>query len=173
MIFDKFKKKKEPEKVFPPVPDWKPDIAQPIESIIERIMYYTDNKKDIAVFKNGTCVVLDDGLSDTDAQQFAKEVLSQIYNYHPDMNPVNMNDGNILIQYNHPAVNVVFDSHAKEHWNLIDKNHQRALSTDEVLTTPLGNNVFDDFGKKALFGRCFMFMDAQKPEVIKIVRKTI
>lgn len=173
MIFDKFKKKKEPEKVFPPVPDWKPEIAQPIESIIEKIKYYTDNKKDIAIFKNGTCVVLDDNLSDSDAQQFAKEVLNQIYTYHPDMNPMNMDDGNILIQYNHPALNVVLDSHAKEHWSLIDTNHQRALSTDEVLITPLGNNVFDDFGKKALFGRCFMFMDAQRPEIIKIVRKTI
>lgn len=173
MIFDKFTKKKKPKKVFPPVPDWKPEIAQPIESIIERLKYYTDNKKDLAVFKNGTCVVLDDNLSDSDAQQFAKEVLHQIYNYHPDMKPMNMDDGNILVQYNHPAVNIVLDSHAKEHWNLIDKNHQRALSTDEVLITPLGNNVFDDFGKKALFGRCFMFMDAKKPEVITIVRKTI
>jgi len=39
--------------------------------------------------------------------------------------------------------------------------------------TPLGSNVFDDFGKKSLFGRCFMFMDAQSPVIHQIVRKGI
>jgi len=172
-IFDKFKKKKEPKKVFPPVPDWKPDITQSIEDIIDRLRYYTGSKRDIAVLKNGTCVILGDNLSDEDAQKYTKEVLHQIYHYHPDMNPMNMDDGNILVQYNHPAVNVVLEQHVKKHWDLIDQNHQRALATDEVLITPLGSNVFDEFGKKALFGRCVMFMDAQDPKVIKVVRKSI
>jgi hypothetical protein len=39
--------------------------------------------------------------------------------------------------------------------------------------TPLGSNVFDEFGKKALFGRCFMFMDAQEPRVVRIARKAV
>ncbi|MBL4867715.1 MAG: hypothetical protein JKY67_15210 [Pseudomonadales bacterium] len=172
-IFDKFKKNKKTEKVFPPVPDWKPDIPQPLELIIEEIKCYTDNKNDIAIFRNGTCVILKDNLSDQEAHQFAKDAVSQIYNSHPDMNPSPMNDGNILVQYNHPAVNIVLESHASKHWEQIDQNHQRALATDEVLITPLGNNVFDELGKKALFGRCFMFMDAQAPEVIKIIRKAI
>ncbi|MBE0357870.1 hypothetical protein PALI_a3509 [Pseudoalteromonas aliena SW19] len=118
-------------------------------------------------------MILSDDLSDDDAQKYTKEVLHQIYHYHPDMNPMNMDDGNILVQYNHPAVNVVLEQHVKKYWELIDQNHQRALATDEVLITPLGSNVFDEFGKKALFGRCFMFMDAQDPMVIKIVRKSI
>jgi len=133
--------------------------------------YYTDNGKDIAIFKNGTCVILDDNLSNKDAHQFAKEVINQIYNYHPDMNPQDMDDGNIIVQYNHPAVNVVLDSFVQEHWEIIDNNHKQALTTGEVIITPLGKNIFDNFGKKALFGRCFMFMDAQNPEVIQIIRK--
>ncbi len=162
-----------PEKVFPPVPDWQPDIPQSLDAIIERIKYYTNNQRDIAVLKHGTCVILADELSDNDAQQYAIEVLHHIYHFHPDMNPINMDDGNILVQYNHPAVNLVLEDHAQKHWTLIEQNHQRALATDEVLITPLGPNTFDDFGKKALFGRCFMFMDAQEPTVIKIVRKGI
>ena len=89
------------------------------------------------------------------------------------MNPTPMKDGNVLVQYNYPAVNLVLDSIAAQHWTEIERNHQRALATDEVLITPLGSNVFDDFGKKALFGRCFMFMDAQEPHVGKISRKNI
>jgi len=84
-----------------------------------------------------------------------------------------MKDGNVLVQYNHPAVNLVLVSVATEHWAEIDNNHQRALATDEVLITPLGSNVFDDFGKKALFGRCFMFMDAQDPHVTRVARKVV
>jgi len=40
-----------------------------------------------------------------------------------------------------------------------------------VLMTPAGANKFDDHGMKALFGRCYFFMDAQKPEVAHIIRK--
>ena len=89
------------------------------------------------------------------------------------MNPSTMDDGNIAIQYNHPAINVVLRDFAELHWVEIDRNHQGALATSEVLITPQGPNKFDDFGKKALFGRCFMFMDAQAPEVIRIVRAAV
>lgn len=165
-MFEFFKKKPQ----LPPVPDWKPSIRQPIDRIVERMLHYTDGKRDLALFQNGTCVLLPDGLSDAEAEAFAKETLAKIFNYHPDMNPMPMKDGNVLVRYNHPAVNVVLSDVATEHWREIHKNHQGALATSEVLITPLGQNVFDEFGKKALFGRCFMFMDAQQPVVTRIVR---
>jgi hypothetical protein len=37
----------------------------------------------------------------------------------------------------------------------------------------LGANRFDEFGKKALFGRCYMFMDADAPNIVAIERKRI
>ncbi len=165
-VFELFKKKPK----FPPVPDWKPSIKQSIDRIVDRLLYYTDRKRDFAVFEHGTCVILPASLDDAGAEAFAKEVLSKVFNYHPDMTPTPMDDGNILVRYNHPAVNVVLSDVTAEHWAEIDKNHQRALATSEVLITPLGSNVFDEFGKKALFGRCFMFMDAQRPVVVRIVR---
>jgi hypothetical protein len=134
--------------------------------------YYTDGECDFAVFQNGTCVVLKDGLSDRDAEASAKDVVHRIFSYHPDMKPASMDDGNIVVRYNHPAYNVVLSDVVQRHWTEIDENHQKALATDEVLITPMGANIFDDLAKKALFGRCFMFMDAQNPKVVKIVRKS-
>lgn len=133
--------------------------------------YYTNGTQDFVLFEHGTCVLLEDGLSDAQAKQFAEEVLSRIYRAHPDMNPANMDDGNILVRYNHPAFNVVFSDLVQENWAEIESRHQDALATHEVLMTPLGPNRFDDFGKKALFGRCFMFMDGQNPKVVRIERK--
>lgn len=173
-MFGLFKKKEppqEPPKQFPPVPEWKPAIRQPIEKLVERLQFYTNGKADLAVFANGTMILLPDGLSDPDAGEFAREVLLKIFNFHPDMNPLAMKDGNVLVQYNHPAVNLVLADTAAQYWSDIDRNHQRALATDEALITPLGPNVFDDFGKKALFGRCFMFMDAQELRLIGLIRK--
>jgi hypothetical protein len=46
----------------------------------------------------------------------------------------------------------------------------RALVPGEVLLTPQGANVFDDVGKQALFGRCYLFMDARAPRIARIVR---
>jgi hypothetical protein len=165
-MFGLFKKKEPPQEPptrFPPIPDWQPAIVQPIEQIVDRIRFYTDSKR----------VLLPDNLSSADADSFARETLSKIFNDHPDMNPILMQDGNILVQYNYPAVNLVLDRIASQHWPDIDRNHQRALATSEVLMTPLGQNVFDAFGKKALFGRCYMFMDALNPHSINIVRKGI
>jgi hypothetical protein len=173
-LFGLFKKKeppKEPERQFPPVPDWKPSIVQPLDKVIATLRYYTDRNKDFAVFRHGTVVILPLGLSDSDAEAVAKDALFKVFHAHPDMNPRSMDDGNILIGYNYDVANVVLSDLASSHWTEIENNHQRALATHEVLITPLGQNVFDDFGKKALFGRCFMFMDALDPEVVRIERK--
>lgn len=160
----------EPPKQFPPVPDWKPEISQPLERIVERIAFYTNGSRDFAVFGHGTVAILPSGLSDAEAEQHANHSLRQVFHAHPDMNPLNMKDGNILVQYNHDVVSLVLSDVATDNWTEIDKQHQRALATYEVLITPLGQNTFDDFGKKALFGRCYMFMDAQAPKVVRIER---
>lgn len=102
----------------------------------------------------------------------AKDVLYKILNFHPDMTPRQMKDGNVTLQYRHPAINVVLTAFAKSHWADIDQHHLDALATSEVLITPLGPNKFDEFGKLALYGRCYMFMDAQDPEVMQVVRAT-
>lgn len=175
-MFGIFKKKKPPQEPpiqFPPVPDWKPTIKQPIEKILECLKSYTGGTKEFVVFQHGTCVVLEEGMNNEQAEEFAKEVLHNIFNAHPDMNPIAMKDGNVLVSYNYPAVSLVLNEIAEQYWSEINKNHQAALATSEVLITPLGSNVFDEFGKKALFGRCFMFMDAQDPKIVCIERKVI
>lgn len=157
---------------FPPVPAWQPSIEMPLDEIADRFRYYTDDKKDFVVLKHGTCVLVTDGLTEAQAKKEALETVSKIFNYHPDMNPKSMDDGNILIFYNHPAFTVVLDEITKKHIDAIRKNHLQALTQDEVLITPSGPNKFDEFGMKALFGRCYFFMDAKKPEVDRMVRKT-
>jgi hypothetical protein len=171
-VFGPFKKK-EPPRQFPPVPKWRPTFASPIARVIERVSYYTDRKKDFAVFKHGTCAILPLGLTDIAANAEAKGILHKIFHFHADMKPRHMDDGNIAIQYNHPALNVVISDFAKGHWAEIESSHQDGLATGEVLITPLGHNKFDDFGKMALYGRCFMFMDAQDPRVIQLVRAPV
>lgn len=174
-MFGLFKKKTAPPPPpdFPPVPKWRPTMAQSLDEIAERAAFYTNGGRDFVVFRYGTCAFVPAGLPDAQAVAAAKDILSKIFNYHPDMNPLAMKDGNITVQYNHPAMNIVFDRVAKENWSEIERHHQDALATHEVLITPLGQNTFDDFGKKALFGRCFMFMDAQDPVVERLVRAAI
>jgi hypothetical protein len=169
-MFGIFKKKGSPPPPSIPVPKWQPAIAQPLDVIAERVAFYTNGKRDFVVFQHGTCVLVSPGLSAASAAEEAQATLSKIFNCHPDMNPVAMKDGNITVQYHQPALNVVLDSMTKAHWPEIERRHQDALATSEVLMTPLGANKFDDFGKKALFGRCFMFMDAQNPVVVRLVR---
>ena len=174
-MFGLFKKKEPPQppRQFPPVPKWQPSFAAPLSHIVERVSYYTNGKRDFAVFRNGTCAILPPGLSDAAAETEAKSILHKIFHFHPDMNPRQMDDGNVGILYNHPALNVVLSDFAKAHWTEIERNHQDALATSEALITPLGHNKFDALGMMALYGRCFMFMDAQKPEVVQIVRGTV
>lgn len=169
-LFKKNQPPSEPPAQFPPAPDWKPEIRQSLDRITERIRVYTNGSRDFAVFSYGTVAILPNGLSDAEAEKHAKQSLHNVFHAHPDMNPMNMKDGNILIQYNHDVASLALCDVLEEHWAEIDKQHQRALATSEVLITPLGSNAFDDFGKKALFGRCYMFMDAQTPVVVRIER---
>jgi hypothetical protein len=149
-------------------------MAPPLELIAERLRYYTDGKRDFVVFQHGTCVLLADGLSDQEAVNTAGETLRAILHAHPDITPLPMKDGNVVVRYSRPeALSVVVKDWAEEHRAGIELHHQEALTPDEVLITPLGPNRFDDLGKLALFGRCFMFMDAQAPELWRIVRKEL
>jgi hypothetical protein len=158
-------------KPFPPVPKWRPSFQQPLESVTDRVRFYTNEIRDFAVFQNGTCASVDNGLSDQAAAVAAVEVLSKIFHSHPDMTPLPMKDGNVLIEYSHAAVNVVLADVAAGHWAEIEARHQDGLTAGEILITPLGQNVFDDFGKKVLLGRCYMFMDAQSMKVVRIERR--
>ncbi len=172
-MFGLFKKKQPPPErsnALPPVPDWRPEIIQPLERIVERWRFYTNGARDFAVFEHGTVAILPSGLCDAKATEHAELALHRVFHAHPDMNPMGMKDGNILIQYNHDVASLVLSDVVEQNWAEIDKQHQRAIATAEVLISPLGHNVFDDFGKKALFGRCFMFMDAQSPRVTRIER---
>ncbi len=157
--------------VLPPVPDWKPSFNSDTEEIISIFKYYSSEKRDFVVFKNNTLAIIDDGLDENSAIEAAKEILNKIYNSHPDMTPQSMDDGNILISYNHPAFNIVTEKTVQKHWKEIEAHHLECLCTSEVILTPLGSNKFDDFGKKALWARCYFFMDAQKPEALKIIRR--
>ncbi len=156
-----------------PVPKWTPSFEQPREQIVDRMRYYFDGKADFVVMAHGTCVVVDHDMGDEAAKAAAVDVLLKIINYHPDMTPNTMDDGNVLVGYNHPAYNVVLNDVAAAHWPEIEARHKDGLTSDEVLITPLGNNVFDDFGKKALLGRAYMFQDALDPRPMAVIRHTV
>ena len=158
--------------MLPPVPSWQPSFAPDIEQVVDRFRYYTNSKRDFVALRHGTCCIVADGLSDAEASSAAIEILSRINNFHPDMTPLQMDDGNVLVQYREPALNVVLVDVAQANWSEIEARHQDGLTPDEVLITPLGQNVFDDFGKMALLGRCYMFMDAQSPEVVRVERSS-
>lgn len=144
---------------------------QPLDRIVERVRHYSDGNKDFAVFRYGTVAVLPNGLSDDQARAHALEALHAVFHAHPDMNPLAMKDGNVLIHFNHNVATVVLNDLVEANWLEIEARHQDAIATHEVLITSLGHNRFDDHGKKALFGRCYMFMDAQDPEVVRIERR--
>ncbi|MBS7565731.1 hypothetical protein KHS38_15070 [Mucilaginibacter sp. Bleaf8] len=153
-------------KVFPPIPQWQPNTPVNHEQIMEAAKYYTGGKVQLAVFQYGTVVMFPEAV--TDITEEAKLTLHKIYNAHPDFKPLNMDDGNYLIEYSYPAFTVVFKNEPENYWDYIEDNHQQGVCPDEVLINSNGeHNVFDRIGKISLFGRARMFMDAQAPQVVK------
>ncbi|MBI5622537.1 MAG: tetratricopeptide repeat protein [Elusimicrobia bacterium] len=152
------------------LPEWRPAFRQPLDRIIDRMAYYTNHKHDFVVFEHGTCVLIEDGLTDEQASTQAAEVLSALLHDRVHMTSNRMDDGNMMVYYQHTAGNIVLSDIAEANWEEIDQNHLKALVKGEVLHTKLGKNAFDDSGKKALFGRTLLYMDAQDPKVARIVR---
>jgi hypothetical protein len=154
---------------FPPVPKWKPTVPVDIERTIATFAHYTDRKKLFVVFEHGTCVVVPEASQDPEAE--AKQLLDRVYNFHPDFDPRQMDDGNFSVSYFQPAYSVVFSDEFKANREYIDANHLDGVVRDEVLLNAAGRpNTFDDRGKIGLFGRARMFMDAQSPNVVRVWR---
>ncbi|WGW04785.1 hypothetical protein [Tropicibacter oceani] len=155
---------------FPPIPAWQPSFAPPLEDVIERFRHYSNGESDFVVFRHSTCCIVPNGLSAAEAESSATEILEKVINFHPDFTLYEMDDGNVLVGYRHPAFNIVLTQFAQEHWREIENRHLDGLVSHEILITPLGQNVFDDRGKMALLGRSYLFMDALSPVVDRIER---
>ena len=157
----------EKKKHFPPIPQWRPDTPINHHDILDRARYYTDNRLQLGVFRYGTVAFFATHVSDIEKE--AKECLDKIYHYHADFKPINMDDGNYIIEYSQPAFTIVFQHELDAHWDYIEKKHRQGVCSDEVLINGKGqHNVFDRIGKICLFGRAKMFMDAQGPEIVKV-----
>jgi hypothetical protein len=154
---------------FPPKPKWKPNVPVDINVVADRAAYYTDHKKTIVIFRNGTCVVLP--AESSQPKQEAVAVLNAVFNYHPDFNPQKMDDGNFAITFSKPnCFAVVTNAEFEKNKDYIVKNHLDGVVKDEVLLNAKKEpNVFDDRGMIGLFGRARMFLDAQDPVVVKII----
>lgn len=165
-IFDKLFKKKEDKPVFPPRPEWKPDLPVDIDLIYEKSLFYTGRKIQLAVFKNGTVVIFPQPVEEIESS--ARQIIHDIFNYHVDFNPLEMDDGNYLIRYRLPAFTIVFKDEYEKNWNYIEQNHQKGICPEELLINSKGEgNVFNEVGKICLFGRTKLFMDALDPVIVK------
>jgi hypothetical protein len=154
---------------FPPKPKWKPDIPIDLDRIAKTFRYYSNNKRTFAVFKNGTCVPVD--AESKQQEQDALAVLDELFNRHPDFNPLSMDDGNWMVSHSDAAYSICFADEIEANWETINKNHLDALAKDEVLLNAERKpNVFDKRGKIGLFGRARWFMDCQNPKVVRIER---
>ena len=155
---------------FPPKPKWKPIISVDLSVIADRANYYTDRKKTVVIFHFGTCVVLP--AESSKPEEEAKSVLDRVYNYHPDFNPQIMDDGNFIVTYSQPnCFSIVTKQEFEKNRDYIRQNHLDGVVSDEVLLNAEKKpNVFNDRGMIGLFGRARMFMDAQHPEVIQVLR---
>jgi hypothetical protein len=162
---DKFFKKKYPLD-FPPRPKWKPNLPINLDIILQKAKYYTNEKLQLGIFNHGTVVFFSERVDNIAAQSLA--TLDKIYNFHPDFDPIKMDDGNYLVEYSQPAFTIVFNEELTLNWDYIEQNHLEGLCASEVLINVNGeSNKFDRTGKIALFGRAKMFQDAQDPRVAR------
>jgi hypothetical protein len=151
----------------PPKPKWKPNLPIDVDKIIERAKYYTGSKLQLAVLEYGTVIYFSQQVENVEKN--ALEIINKIYNSHPDFNPLEMDDGNYMIEYSQPAFTIVFKEEVKDYWDYIDANYKDGICAEEVLLNNEGEaNVFDNIGKLCLFGRAKMFIDAQKPNVVRV-----
>lgn len=155
---------------FPPKPKWKPNVPVDLAVIAERARYYTNAQKTVVLFRHGTCVILP--ADHAKPEEEAREVLDRVYRFHPDFNPLLMDDGNFTVSYSQPnCFSIVTAAEFEKNREYIRKNHLDGVVKDEVLLNAERQpNVFDERGMLGLFGRARMFLDAQKPEVIRVIR---
>jgi hypothetical protein len=159
------------EDIWPPKPEWRPEITLDLARIEKTCAYYLDHGADFAVFENGTCVFIDTETDNVLENTSAK--LTKIISAHPDFKSEKMDDGNWMVTYNQPVMNVIFFDEYERHRKYIEHHFKQGVLKHEVFRAPSGEtvemgSVSDQIG---LLGRARMFMDALNPVIIRIWRK--
>lgn len=157
---------------FPPVPQWKPEVKIDPDRIIGTFRYYSNGNMDFVFFENGTCVPVP--RDSDDPVNIATGIMTELFNSHPDFNPLQMDDGNWMVSMSNRAFVICFDDEIENNWQYIESNHLKGLAEDEVIITGENmRNVFDRRGKIGLFGRAYWFMDAVEPNAVKVIKARV
>ncbi|MEZ5148793.1 MAG: hypothetical protein R2759_17415 [Bacteroidales bacterium] len=105
-------------------------FAIDLDLVMEKAKYYTGEKLQIAVLKNGTIIIFPEKVENIISN--ALKTLEKVYFNNPDFNPRKMDDGNYIIEYTQPAFTIVFKEEIEKHWNILMKIILE-VSVDEVL----------------------------------------
>ena len=155
-----------------PVPKWKPDILVDEERIAKCFAYYTDYQNNFVVFKNGTCLILDDFESDVEKQ--AKRALRERFNPLLSFSTEVLVDDNWYVKFQGGVIGIVFKDEIDANIEYIETNYLDGLLPTEVLfeneigekPTELGLN-----GKVGLLSRARAVMDYLEPEISYVIGK--
>lgn len=153
---------------WPPRPRWQPPITSDLERIARTCAYYLDNRDSFAVFERGTCALMRPGIPKP--LENTVSILREIIHHHPDFRCQRMDDGNWMITYKYPAMNIVFGDEFESNIDYIEAHYRSGIIEDEVFRDRDGAVAPLDkpSDKIGLLGRARMFMDALNPKIIGV-----
>lgn len=149
-----------------PRPNWRPDVVEDLETTVERMSEYTDQKRAFVVFQFGTVVFSDSAFAriDSDYVTTLKAVVQQT----PDFNVISMNDGNLLVRFAGPVSGLVLAEFYGAHENEIRAGVVTGgLLPGEQLVAPSESNVPEEHYYAGLYARAKMFRDVESCEIAK------
>lgn len=155
-----------------PVPKWKPEIIVDTERVAKCFAYYTDYQNNFVVFKNGTCLILNDFESDVEKQ--AKYAFKKRFNPLLSFKAEQLVDDNWYILFQGNIIGIVFQDEIETNIDYIEKNYLDGLLPTEMLfenevsgkPKELGLN-----GKISLLARARAIVDYLDPEVVYVIKK--
>lgn len=155
-----------------PCPTWVPDKVENINTIYDRLAFYTNHKKHFVVYEHGTGVY--PGKAGSDPIECDSILMSVVMN-PPNFKVSPMKDGNFLVGFKGPVYGVVLGDFYHENKNIIINNvSSGGLLPGEKLLKPESDAPIPvDHYYIGLYARAKLYADAESHVGISLVHNPI
>lgn len=143
---------------------WCPDLVEEPTKIAELAALYTGRSRAFVVYKSGTIVFSDTGISRPDGDYDA--TLLDAVNESPNFNVQAMQQGNFLVRFRGPVTGLVLGEFYDQHRDAIRAGVEGgALLPGETVLVGTESQVPEEHYYVGLYARSKLFSDARNLEI--------
>lgn len=144
---------------------WQPDYPQEIEHVAEKMKFYSDLKHNFIILKNSTCLFFNDMENHESNVEKVMESAKTLTDFSVDV----MSGGDYIVNIRGPIDVYVGKEEFENQKHEIERRLDELKYPGEAFTSEDAKGLEKERILVGLYARAKMLMDAESPEIAKVV----